>query len=465
VNVEVEASHFDPATAYVAVDYHYLGDYSVDVYRTRDFGKTWTKITTGLPADQPSGGFARVIREDPKRRGLLFTGTESGMFVSFDDGDHWQSLLQNLPNTSYRDIAIRGNDLVVATYGRGIWVLDDISTLRQLTPVIATAPLHLFAPGDVTRLRRNVNADTPFPPEVPQALNPPDGVIVDYWLAQPAHDVALDVLDASGNVVRHLSSAPVAPVTEAARPPHPNFWLASPAPLPTAAGTNRVSWDLRYDDPPAVRHSFEINANPGRTPPSPEGLLALPGVYTLRLTADGKSATRTVTVRPDPRAPASLAALRAQHALQMKLAGAIAATAQGWQQALALRALLRQATSSAAAAEIASASAALGGRIDTVAGTLDASRARGRGAATAPPNFVGLNGALVAQLEAQDAGDMAPTAAALAAWAHSCTDLRAVIDNWTRVMTSELAAINTTLTTRGVAPLRPVATTIKPPSC
>jgi len=387
------------------------------------------------------------------------------MFVSFDDGDHWQSLLQNLPNTSYRDIAFRDNDLVVATYGRGIWVLDDISTLRQLTPAIAAAPLHLFAPGDVTRLRRNVNADTPFPPEVPQALNPPDGVIVDYWLAQCAHDVALDVLDASGTVVRHLSSTPVPPVAEAARPPHPNFWLAAPTPLTTAAGTNRANWDLRYDAPPAVRHSFEINANPGRTPPSPEGALVLPGVYTLRLTADGKSATRTVTVRSDPRAPASLAALRAQHALQMKLADAIAATAQGWQQALALRALLRQAAGPAAAAEIASASAALGARIDTVAGTLDASRARGRGAATAPPNFVALNGALVAQLEAQDAGDMAPTAAALAAWTRSCTDLRTVLDRWTRITTAELTAINTTLAGHGLAPLRPTATTIRAPSC
>ena len=462
--VAVEASHFDRGTAYAAFDYHYSGDYGVNVYRTRDLGKTWTRIVTGLPTDQPSGGFARIIREDPARRGLLFTGTESGMFVSFDDGDHWQSLQQNLPNTSYRDIAIKDNDLVVATYGRGLWVLDDISTLRQLAPALAIAPVHLFTPGEVTRVRRNVNADTPFPPEVPQAANPLAGVIIDYWLAQPAHDVALDVLDASGGVVRHLSSAAAAPVAEAARPPHPNFWLAPPAPLPMTAGTSRVNWDLHYDAPFAVRHSYEINANPGRTPPSPEGPLALPGMYTLRLTVDGQSVTAKVAVRPDPRAPAPLLALRAQHALQMKITDALKVTAQGWQQALALRSLLQPMRGSAVAADVAAATT-FGARIDTVAGTLDAGRARTRGGAVAPPSFVSVNGALVAQLNAQDLGDMAPTSAALAAFAHSCADLQTVIASWTRVTTTELETANTTLSSRGVAPLHPAAATIAPPRC
>src|SRR5260221_344343 len=152
-----------------------FGDYTPYFYRTHDFGKTWTRITDGLPVNEPSGSFARVIRNDPKRPGLLFAGTESGMYVSFDDGDHWQSLMQNLPTTSFRDLVIKGNDLVVATYGRGFYVLDDYSMLRELTPAVASESAHLFAPGDAMRLRRNVNADTPFPPEVPHAQNPPDG--------------------------------------------------------------------------------------------------------------------------------------------------------------------------------------------------------------------------------------------------------------------------------------------------
>src|SRR2546427_8471597 len=172
-----------------------------------------TAIVTGLPTDQPSGSFARVIRDDTKKAGLVFAGTESGMYVSFDDGDNWQSLQLNLPNTSYRDIVVHGNDLVVGTYGRGVWVLDDISPLRQIVAATAQEPVHLFAPGDAVRVRRNVGADTPFQPEVPHALNPPDGALIYYWLAaQPAGEIALDVLDAGGPGGRHLTTAAIAPV-------------------------------------------------------------------------------------------------------------------------------------------------------------------------------------------------------------------------------------------------------------
>src|SRR5881296_2604328 len=225
--LSVEASHFDAGTAYAALDAHFRGDDAPSIYRTRDYGKTWTRIVAGLPATLPGGAFARVARADPKRRGLLFAGTESAVYVSFDDGDNWQSLLLNLPTTEYRDIAIHDNDLIVGTYGRGIWVLDDHAALRQMTPAVASEQANLYKPSDVTRARRNVNYNTPFPPEVPQAVNPPHGVVVSYWLAsKPAGEVTLDVLDVAGNVVRHLSSVPPAPVREAARPPEPNFWIA-----------------------------------------------------------------------------------------------------------------------------------------------------------------------------------------------------------------------------------------------
>ena len=217
-----------------------------------------------MRTDQPSGSFARVIRADTKKAGLLFAGTESSMYVSFDDGDDWQSLQLNLPNTSYRDIVIKDNDLVVGTYGRSIWILDDYSPLRQMTAAIASEPAHLFKPGDAIRVRRNVNGDTPFPPEVPHALNPPPGALVYYYLnTKPSSDITLEVRDAAGNVVRHYSSAPIPPLREAPLPV-PDHWIATPKPMPTATGTNRINWDIRYDAPPAFSHSYEINANEGR---------------------------------------------------------------------------------------------------------------------------------------------------------------------------------------------------------
>src|SRR5438094_2797721 len=293
----VEASPFDASTAYVALDAHYRGDFDPYIYRTRDYGKTWTKIVTGLPATVAGGAFVHVVRADPKRRGLLFAGAETGVYVSFDDGDHWQSLMGNLPTTVVSDLAIHENDLIVGTYGRGIWILDDFAVLRQLGNGLGT---RLFKPSDAVRVRRNVNYNTPFPKEVPQAPNPPEGAIIYYSLAtKPSADIAIDVLDASGHVVRHLTSAAPTAVREAERAPMERFWLAQPSALPANIGLNRATWDLRYDPPPAFAHSFVFNGNPGSTPPAPEGPLAMPGVYRVRLTVDGNPYTQTLTVHPD----------------------------------------------------------------------------------------------------------------------------------------------------------------------
>ena len=460
----VEPSHFDAGTAYVAVDDHRNGDYTPHLFRTRDLGKTWTKIITGLPTNQPSGSFARVVRNDPRRKGLLFAGTESGMYVSFDDGDHWQTLQQNLPNTSYRDITIAGNDLVIATYGRGFWSLDDYSVLRQLEPAVASEAAHLFKPGDAYRLRRNVGADTPFPPEVPHAPNPPDGVIIDYWLAQePKSDISIDISDASGAIVRHLSSAPIAPVAEAARPPHPNFWVATPTPLPKNAGSNRTNWDLHYDAPKAMSHSFEINANPGLTPASPEGALVTPGTYTLKLTVDGKTYSQTVAVKADPRSRATLADLTAQNALLGKISQAIDASYEGNHAAAALRDAVR-AAANGASPEVASKASAIAAQLDSVAGG-QGGRGRGRGGQGAPPTFASLNGTFVSQLNAQEQGDLAPTTSARAAWAAACMDLGKTVATWQRVAGAELGALNTMLKTAGKSPVAAPSVQVKPPVC
>ena len=424
----IEASHFDSGEAYAVIGLLRAGDFKPYVYRTRDFGKTWARITNGLPENQPSGSVARFVRGDTQKRGLLFAGTESGVYVSFDDGDRWQSLQQNLPNTSMRDAVIKDNDLVVATYGRGFWAIDDISAFRQMTPSVANEAAHLFKPGDAYRVRRNVGADTPFPPEVPHALNPPEGALIDYVLARaPSGEVTLDVLDASGAVVRHLTSAPGVPVREAARPPEPNFWIAPPFSLPKNAGENRTHWDLRYEAPRVFNHSFEINANPGLTPASPEGALVLPGTYTLKLTVDGKSYTQTLTVKNDPRSPATLEALKAQHALQVKIQRGIEASFEGHRLAAALRDSVRAADSTSM----------LAAQLDTIAG-LEGGRGRGGrfGGGPASPSFTSINGAFANQLNTQEWGDVAPTAAALAAYASSCQDLAKVVAAWRRLRPS-----------------------------
>jgi photosystem II stability/assembly factor-like uncharacterized protein len=464
----IDASHQDAATAYVAVDHHTTGDYAPYLYRTHDYGKTWTRIVNGLPTDEPSGSFARVIREDPKKAGLLFAGTESAIYVSFDDGDHWQSLMANLPNTSYRDITMHGSDLVVGTYGRGIWILDDYSVLRQLTPTVASEPAHLFEPADAVRVRRNVNYDTPFPPEVPYALNPPDGVIIYYSLAsRPSSPISLDVIDASGAIVRHMSSTPSAPVAEAAQPPEPNFWLAPPASMPTNVGINRVNWDLRYDPPPAFTHSFEINANPGLTPPSPEGPLAIPGIYTLKLTVSGKSYTQRVTVKNDPRSPAKPSDLRAQLDLQMKYYDGAKESSDAYGQISALRRSLTEYTHGSPPSEIVAVATALDAKLAALGGTTDRGRGgfTGRGGTPPPPSFMAINGTMGHELIALDNGDMLPNEPMRKGYTAKCSDLKTAITSWKSINSADLTAFNAILTKNNVKPIAVSSPVLVVPVC
>ncbi len=454
----IDASHHDAAEAYVAIDYHGVGEYTPFFYRTKDYGKTWTKIVTGLATDQPSGSFARVIRADTKKAGLIFAGTESSMYVSFNDGENWQSLMLNLPNTSYRDIQIKDNDLIVGTYGRSFWVLDDMSPLRQMTAAIAAEPVHFFKPGDAYRIRRNVNGDTPFPPEVPHAENPPLGAVLYYFLgSKPSGDITLDISDASGRLVRHMSSAPAAALPDAPQA-IPEFWKEVPRPLSTDIGTNRVNWDIRHDNPPTFTHSYAsvMGAVAGETPWSPEGPLALPGVYSIKLTVDGKSYTQTVTVKNDPRSPASAADLLAQHDLLMKLYDGSKEAWDGYTAASAMRAQVNDLAGGAASAEVSAAATAFAAKI-LAAGGAGGGGGRGggggggggRGGAPAgpppAPTFAGLVGALNRQLDGLDFGDLAPNEPQMRAFGSVCADLRTAIANWKALNGSDLNAFNAVL--------------------
>jgi photosystem II stability/assembly factor-like uncharacterized protein len=314
---QISASHFDERTAYASVSRLRIDDMRPYIYRTHDSGRTWKLITVGLPDFGP----VDTVREDPVRKGLLFAGTENAVWVSFDDGDHWQSLQLNLPHTSMRDLWIHDNDLIVATHGRGFWILDDIAPLREVSAALANS-VHLFAPAPAYRVQRDTNTDTPLPPDEPAAANPPDGAIVDYFLPSAASSVVLEILDAKGNLVRRYTNADKPDITDEELRAQliPLYWVRPPAVLSTGAGMHRWVWDLHYPAPASTHHDYPIAAIPHDTPRVPLGPTALPGLYSVRLTVDGKSMTTPLTIKMDPRVKTSAAGLRKKFQADTRLA-------------------------------------------------------------------------------------------------------------------------------------------------
>jgi photosystem II stability/assembly factor-like uncharacterized protein len=296
----IDASPGDPATAYIAADRHRLDELRPVAFRTHDFGATWTDIARGLPQDEWLG----ALRQDPRRAGLLYAGTNRGVYVSFDDGESWQSLQRNLPTTGINDLLVAGeggSDLIAATQGRAIWALDGLEPLRHLASVDRTQPV-LLPPAPAVRLRFNQNKDTPLPPEEPRGENPPVGAVLDYLLPRAAQGpVVLEIFDAHGERVRRFASdeLPVRPRDGVYFTDH---WLAAANQPGTAAGHHRFVWDLRRERPVALDYDYSIAAIPGReTPPAPEGALVAPGTYEARLTVDTTVSRQPVTVVADPR--------------------------------------------------------------------------------------------------------------------------------------------------------------------
>lgn len=310
----LEASHFDPNEAYAAINTLFLNDMRPHLFRTEDGGKHWTQIDDGITPDATTN----VIRQDPNRRGLLFAGTETQVWVSFDNGDHWQSLRLDMPAVSVRDLQVHGDDLVAATHGRGFMVLDDITPLRQIDAEVARAPVTLYAPETAVRVRWDTNPPTPW--RMPSLPNPPPGAIIDYQLGGPVHGpVTLDITDASGHLVRHYSSADPEKPLDPTKLDVPDWWPRPPMNLSTDAGMHRFLWDMHYqpmrgaprflDADEAVRHE---------TPLVPSSPWIMPGHYTVTLTVDGRSYQQPLTVKMDPRVKTPTDALQQQLEASLK---------------------------------------------------------------------------------------------------------------------------------------------------
>lgn len=297
----IEASPFDAATAYAAVDRSRLDDQKPHLYRTHDQGVHWQEIVEGIP----DRAFLRAIREDPVRRGLLFAGTELGVYVSFDDGDHWQPLQLNLPATSVRDLTIHGDDLIAATHGRSFWILDDINPLRQVTDAANAKSAWLYRPETAVRVDNDEFIGTPLPPEEPTAENPPNGAILDYQLKVAANDVTLEILDSQNRLVRKFSSRDFT-ASKHLLLPVAERWLPKPLVLSTTPGAHRFVWDLRWGS------SGGPIADEEATFHNPAGPKAVPGSYTVRLTVDGQTQIQPLQIVMDPRSAATAAVLEAQ---------------------------------------------------------------------------------------------------------------------------------------------------------
>jgi len=294
---QVDASHHNAEAAYIAVNALRSDDMRPHIYRTRNGGESWTRITNGLPENGP----VNVVREDPVRRGLLFAGTERSVYFSADDGENWHALSLNLPPSSMRDLVIQGNDLVVGTHGRSIWILDNISPLREIAAASLTDDPYLFQPQPAVRVRWNMFSDTPLPPEEPTGDNPPDGAILDYHLPLSAGHVKLDILDDDGLVLRSFASDDLPVDIDTTSLPHPTYWIRPFQSVGTSRGHHRFVWDLRREPPRGSRRQFSIAAVQFRTPDGPHGPFVHPGSYTIRLNVDGAVVEKDISVEMDPR--------------------------------------------------------------------------------------------------------------------------------------------------------------------
>ena len=439
----IDASRHEAGTAYAAGNV--FGKGQPYLYRTSDYGKSWQEIGNGLPEDVP----ARVVREDPADPNLLYAGTEMGAFVSFDRGDHWQSLQLNLPNTVVSDMDVHGDDLVISTYGRGLWILDDVTPLRQAQAAeAANSEAYLYKPETAYRVRWDNDQDTPLPPEVPAGQNPPEGAIIDYSLKAPATGtITLGIYDAHGNLVREYSS--IAPKPDTSMPNVPMYWLKPPVVLAATAGMHRIAWDLRYPTPPALTYSYFGNlldyteftlswhAIKGQAPrEQPVGPIVVPGTYQVRLSVDGQTYTRELTIKNDPRISVPQDALEAQLRFERRMMAGMTASYESFQR------IDRMLTALAAD------EARVKGKPEEakVIAAADAVKKKASELANGREGSFGLaNRDLARHLEDMEFGDLRPTPSDLAAGEADCRDIDSALAAFAQLRSKDLPALNAEL--------------------
>jgi hypothetical protein len=438
---EIDASPFDAGTAYVAVDRHKNDDLRPYIFKTTDFGKTWTSIASNLPNTY----YVHAVREDRVRKGLLFAGTEKGIFVSWDDGARWQPLQLNLPSTPVTDMEIHGDDLVIATNGRAFWILDDITPLRQLNAEIAASDVHLFQPQTATRLHLPEQVDT----RQPVGQNPPAGAIVDYYLKSKPKDkeeITLDILDASGQPVRHYSNREK---KIAEQPPEWPDQVKHAEVIPAEEGLNRFTWDLRYEPPVKIPGAF-YSGN------GPQGPLAMPGRYQVRITANGKSQTQPLELRPDPRLKNVTADdFRKEFDLGVKIREANNRLHIAVNQIRQLRAelvtLKAWSHDNPQAKAVIDAANALDQKMTPVEEQLIQVKMKSSEGNLRYPNM--LNEQFDSLMHTEDAGDSAPTQSTIAVFELLNKQLETQLTSWQQILNTDLPALNQLMRTNGVPSL------------
>jgi len=454
----MEAGHFDAKTAYAAANTLRLDDMNPHFWRTHDGGKTWAEISNGIAG----GAVANSIREDPRKKGLLYAATDTQVWVSFDDGDNWHSLRLDMPAISVRDIEVKDDascmcsDLVAGTHGRGFWILDDLTPLRQAAEAAAASDAWLFKPATGIRVRFGTNDPTPWPPELPAGENPPPGAIIDYYLPSDAGEVKLEFLDSQGKVVRTYSSSDPARSPDPATDPVaynklcqqtptspdcnlPLYWSAPPQVLKTTAGMHRFTWDMHYDPLPGGgggggRGGGGGNgAVPHRTYPGVNAPWVAPGTYSVRLTANGKTQTQPITVKMDPRVKIT-PEVQQIFTLTMQMENLARNAAGAYKDARELAAKLKARPQSAAndalikqVEDLAPAEVAGGG------GGGRGGRGGGFGAPAEPPpapNLGNIAGLMVGAAMGMQGSEMAPTAAQIQACGQQQAAYAAVMAKW-----------------------------------
>jgi photosystem II stability/assembly factor-like uncharacterized protein len=440
----IEASRFDAAAAYAAVDRHQVDDFHPYIYRTHDAGKTWRNVVAGIPEN----AYVHAVREDLERRGLLYAGTELGMFFSLDDGERWQPLQLNLPVASVRDIALHGGDLIIATHGRSFWILDDIEPLREWAEHIEMQDAYLYHPAPALRIRNSENHDSPLPIETPVGENPPAGAIIDYNLkAAVAGELVLEVHGKDGRLVRHISTADKSlAVSEPAE--FPNYWLHPPQILSNAPGFHRYVWDLRCTQPAALRYEYSSAAPISTgTFAVPQGPLVLPGEYEVWLITAGETITQKLVVERDPRVHVSRDDLVKQFELEQQIDASLARNTNAYREIEDLRAQLSDVNArvfgNSKAKEIRSEADALDHQADQIAG-------HEAEYPLLPTGLIELDRSLSSLAVSIGAADSAPTAQSSAAYDAAQKRQKELLTHWETLKKQDLAALNTQLQGAGL---------------